>query len=115
MSFNNHSYPPTSSAGPGPDAELQLLLTNISNAATGPDPQAQILGIVNRLFDVRLSQHSKDLEQTYHHELNARNEAWERSAQEAHERELALQAELMTLRGQLHGQHDQQGYGLYVF
>jgi hypothetical protein len=100
MTFNHHTYPPTGSTGPGPDAELELL-THIGNAATGPESQAQILALVNGLLDVRLSKHTEALEQAHYHELNARDEEWERRAKEACERELVLQAELATLRGQL--------------
>ena len=99
MTFNHHTYPPTGSTGPGPDAKLELL-THIGNAATGLDSQAQILALVNSLLDVRLSKHSKALEETHYHELNARDEEWERCVKEACERELVLQAELATLRGQ---------------
>jgi hypothetical protein len=79
MTFNPHSYPQTGSTGPGPDAGLELL-THIGNAATGPDPQAQILALVNGLIDVRLSKHSQAFEQTYYRELNACDEEWERCA-----------------------------------
>ena len=100
MAFNHdHSYPPTVLAGP--DADSLEFLAHISNAATGPDPQAQILAIVNRLLDVRLGQHNQTLEQAHYRELNARDELWEKRAQEAHERELALQAELTTLHKRL--------------
>ena len=100
MAFNNdHSYPPTVLAGP--DAESLEFLAHISTAAIGPDPQAQILAIVNRLLDVRLSHHNQTLEQAHYRELNARDEAWGERVEEAREQELALQAELATLQERL--------------
>jgi len=96
---SNHSYPPT---GPSePNAESLQLLTQISHATTGQDPQAQILAIVNGLLDIRLNQHNQILEKAYYRELNARDEAWEKRPEEAQKRELALQAELAALRGRL--------------
>lgn len=95
MSFY-HSYPPT---GSGPD-ELDLL-TQINSVSTGPAPQAQILAIINGLLEIKISQHHEALEQSHSRELNACNEAWERHAEEARNRELVMQTELATLRGQL--------------